>query len=469
MIKARAQAKWRKIKSIVSVLACLCVFSKSAFATPTIERIVRENKHVQEVVLVTTSPFLGDNIIYEYSKIPFLKKAFPRAKIKVVSRTSSILVKSGRLVPIYFPMDEYRADEKIEEYLLRNPNLITDQILNFLKNNISPKAVVIWDVYNFGRLIEEIQYAVMDFSKDRPEVVPQLWQRFGPNPHVIYGALYRYLAQSLRLSEQFEKFLVENKMTSIGLDQLGEKETYRTVLGKSDGVRIHSEVLEREFQDNVYVGADWNLKRAFGANASAEWDRRLYDDKSRDKDVKALLFEEFGNPKASFIIVNLNTISSDKINDVTSDYVFRLRSLLEYLTGKYPKLKIFVNAAEANFGPAIARETQVLLHQFAVAGVRSLPQNRKLWQPLIKLARAVVTQDSGFLHVAYMLSENVIAIGRAIGFDEQGDPIYRNRGEMWGKPGTKLVPYYHGVDPNRKVYEAIDQLLSDSECESDLK
>lgn len=418
-------------------------------------------EEASEIVLVSFNPNLGDNIILDYSRIEYLHQKYPKAVIKVVSPTSSILKESDWLKTASLPYLEFLEPEFAQRFVT-NPSELSNAVLSKLLPHIRPGSVVLWDAYTLDvRLNFEVAYALekhlpvkefqkLNYNGLRASGIPTFTTGVG-------GAI---------LSDEMDKIrgalvseIKKSDAAGVGYSFLGGKETVTVVPKQNARPSIFSKAPGELFEFR-FLGPIWNSEVTlyntsasvhelfFGKDFYLAWNPRHYMDESELSLPKQKWLERsFSNPNANYIVINLNSRGDYKIKDLKKDYARRLEELIEAIREKYPTLNVFVSAPESHFGKEVTEEVQELMSQKRWAILKQvafLPDDKELWKPILKDAKAVVTQDSGFAHVANIFNENVITLHRNIPVQKDGKRFIVNEGEghRWSKNGV-FVEYSH--------------------------
>src|SRR5206468_2209166 len=83
---------------------------------------------------------------------------------------------------------------------------------------------------------------------------------------------------------------------------------------------------------------------------------------------------------------------------------------------------------------------------------------QRLWMPLLKGAAAVVTQDSGFTHVANIVNPRVLTLSR-----QDRRPRYRQSAARWRRPDQSYAVFgrasLKNYDFSPEVFSWLDQVL----------
>lgn len=206
----------------------------------------------------------------------------------------------------------------------------------------------------------------------------------------------------------------------------GEKEIW---FNKSFGLHLPLYNMAAEFHQLFYGHGSY-----LSWDPAHYYDRRAYAGRAAKWKARA-----FQRPERPFAILNLNTLGSAKVMDLAPDYAQRLREFLVFFRDRHPDVNLFVAPPEAHFGDSVQNEARALIQSFAKGGsVAALPDGEKrVWYPLMEDASLVLSQDSGFAHVAQIFSRRVMIMGRGTTTDDV-DPVrlaFADEPRRWAKPG----------------------------------
>jgi hypothetical protein len=406
------------------------------------------------IVLFTLNPNLGDNLIFQYSQIPYLHKINPTAEIHVISPTSFVLEESEWLKPKTIDVKKF-FDVAFVETLKADPDLISNPIINVLENSITQGSVVLWNEDLWGRFRKEL---LGTFKKGHGNKEPTTEQQN------LVGSQIVKIWDSLKVAIQ------SRESEGFGAQILDGPPRITVVIPRSHEIPLFA---KQENSAGVYgfqvVPTKWLSRNSppyetaiawnqtlYGENAFSAWNEDNYIAEDSIPSAKKWLVQNLTYPERPYIVVNLNTQGKIKVHDLKSDYSLRVFQLVSEIQNKYPRLNILISAPEPQFGTEVARSVRNTVDSLNRGGseVVFLPPDKKLWNPLLKGASFVLSQDSGFAHLAYVFNENVLTFSRDIWKRNQGKdavsfmsglnegelyPVYVGQAERWKKPGTKSV------------------------------
>ncbi|MGE0761779.1 MAG: hypothetical protein AB7N80_00735 [Bdellovibrionales bacterium] len=154
-----------------------------------------------------------------------------------------------------------------------------------------------------------------------------------------------------------------------------------------------------------------------------------------------------GRAQNKFAVLNLNTAGQFKIDVMAKHYVANLKLLVRAIKKKDPSLNILVTPPEAAFGADVVEAVKDFV-QSNKSTVAFMPDNKLHWQAFVAASQFVITQDSGFMHLALVMKDpsRVFGFGHESGLSDV---------MSWAMPGQTC-----GVLLGRMIPELKDWILS---------
>jgi predicted RNase H-like HicB family nuclease len=379
------------------------------YLKPTVSNVLQINpRSFKQIVLFTFSPNLGDTIVHEYGIISYLHEVNPSALILVVSPTSFFLRESNWLKPVQLNLSQFGAMENI-----------STEVEKALGTHLNQDTLVL---FNHGSLA------------------------------------------SLKRDDLIESF----DAGTVLADRAAQNEITHHLMRKihtsgAHGVGIFETLDQATDASNEYVVTENTWRLYLGSDAFLAWDPAHYCDLSASqKEGVEFLKSNFKNSNLPYLILNLNARGTLKVGDLKVDYASRLTELLETFHSRYLNLNILISRPESHYGEKALKEVGEVIRKYASAGdgrFTTLPEDKELWKPLLAGARAVITQDSGFTHVANIFNRQVLTMSRALTEESSTQGA-----KWWRKPDQTYVSFGR-VNPTQlhhapEVFTWLDRLLS---------
>jgi len=391
----------------------------------------------ERVVLFTLNQNLGDNIVFDYARIESIHARYPQAEIRVISPTSQILRETAWLKPLPFEVGDWLAPGSLNQ-LLDDPTRISRRLIHMIQSGIELPSLVIWEPKRFDIFGSDLLNVMI-----RQISTPEQFSRLG-GPRSFSANLKYKISQEIgatraallaRVSETGSKFLEVRIDPTLAIDR------FNTAYDQSDAI--------------------W--RNTFGDDARLAWNQDAYYDPARfDHSYRDAVRSSFKSSDGRFIVLNLNTRAEFKLPGLKKNYVARLEDLLDYLGRTQPALNLFVASPEAQFGEAVVAEGLKAIQKAQVAypgRIATLPTDRELWKPILRDAYAVISQDSGMVHVANIFNPRVMSLSRS-GAD--GSPL------KWRLPGQAIGIYGSSAHSgNEPVHvPGLDRWLNETPCQT---
>jgi hypothetical protein len=394
---------------------------------------------VENVVLMTLNPYLGDNIIYEYGKINFLHRKFPNAKITVLTPTSSVFnIKALELQPwlhpVPVPIHNLFTKDNLK-VLMKQPELLKDIILKQIEDGIPSNSLVIWNDY-FERIARDLfQYMNLNFKAASINATG--------GDQKISAALEASAREAELL---FKELLVKRKASSLALKFRNNVLNLVAKNPTQSEQSFNLEILKKvEPLNTRYEYSAFYSQVLFGTEAGLEWDENLYLDPNWRELISTVIQSSFKDPEKPLLIINLNTRGKEKVLNLKRDFAERMDGLLQILVQNNPEVNIMIAPVEEAFGRNAIDKSAGVIQRFIESGanIAYFPTDRRLHGALYKHARAVIIQDSGNNHLAGIFNDHVLNMSRECWNCKIAGHSQNYRGEagLWRKPGQKYLNY----------------------------
>jgi ADP-heptose:LPS heptosyltransferase len=404
-----------------------------------------------EITVLTLNPNLGDNIIFDQGLIPYLHERYPGARIQWTSPTGQILRAPGWLQVHDMPVQRFLEPSAIHT-LLEDPNSLARMLIGAIDASVHPGSLVIWDDFRFERLGDDILHAAESSLKAED------YARLG-GPRSWRANLQEMIRSQIAKAREHLLARIESGHSfGVGIEYLAARRRAAFILGPNlprQTVYLPS-AREQPPLGTMYEEAQNRAHQLFGADAKLEWDPALYLTPELSRAGASYLERTFGARNGPYLVLNLNTRGDFKVRELQQDYAQRLQKLLSVLREHHPELNILVSPPEAQFGEeTVQAARQVIDGAVSSSGgrVALLPADRELWKPILQGAEAVISQDSGFVHVANIVNDHVITLFKS-SMSDMGEPI------RWRKPGQPVAVYRNSGDEwQRDLLERLDGML----------
>lgn len=342
--------------------------------------------------------FIGDSLLFGLGNIDALHRRFPDSKIRVLTPFAPMLRPQPWLEPIAMTREEFKRGDA-------SAHVGNDGFLLYVEHGILDEP---WRASEKGlaaRGLDGLGYTL---------IVPDA-QSSNPQPHT----------------------LAEVTVTQAGTARIRKSYVPVALAGI----------------ETMYQRADAISRLLFGNDRGFALPKELFVDPAAEAYVQAHRDGILpGGAAARFSIVNLNTKADWKLDLARYGYVRALEDLVDMALAHDPGSNVLVTAPEEeHMGPEAAAKAREAVAKRA-GRVAFMPADKALWLPLLERARFVLTQDSGFTHVALIVQppEKVFT------FSRHSLPGY------WRKPNQ---PFYLTPKENRLVlpdlglYDAVKRWL----------
>lgn len=346
----------------------------------------------QPLLLTGDNPFIGDSFVHCFSRIAALHERFPNSKISVFSRFAPMLRHSSWLDPV--AVDATKALEEQPQvtqhfrpgaFLLHT--LDGRRFLDLaLENDVPALGLSGAHASESNLRFSSTLVAPSSFLRDRGRLDPSVLQLRGKSP--------------------------SSRMQAAQLDAAVPSEMNPTA-------------------STVYEGSDFRSRFDFGDAQAARLPLEfLVDTAAQARPVRQFLEQAFpGRGDHRTAIFNFNTAGTFKLKHLVDDCDVRMKLFVEQALRSDPHLNVLVTEPEPKFGPEVLENARALAARYA-GRVAFMPADKALWLPLIHDADYVVSQDSGFTHVALVgKSED-----RVLTFGPKDTGA-----KTWRKPGQPFV------------------------------
>lgn len=350
-----------------------------------------------EITIVDVNPFLGDAVIGSHPIIEGIHRMHPQARITYISPSARVLVPRTWLNPIVFNWDDVYGAIRSPLPLGQSASF-NEVVLDHIMKGVPKNSFVFFEAatnrHGFGRAFEKI--------KDQmPSGMEAFAKGSGFQKRIIRALLGKNAQGLITDVDGFSINAVhvhpgQTREVNFDLDLRYEGKA-SPVFGES--LRNTTNVYENKLLRRLVVFGDRIHENSDGMSD-------LYYDPSRNTRMNEYMIKVFGSDSIDPVLINLNTVASFKIEDSKSSYLERLDFIVKSIRSIDPNASILVTAPEAHYGPDLraAVETYISDSQGVLGGrVKFMPEDPKLWQNILKRARFVISQDSGFLHIANAL------------------------------------------------------------------
>lgn len=382
--------------------------------------------NIQELVVLSFDPNVGDTVLTIHPRIAYIHERYPHLKIRFISPTSSILQESTWLRRETIDLTPLMSGEADSEVALT-------QILDkSLLPHLGPEKALFWDPNSIDAVMSESR--VRAYAK----------RRNGKKVDVPLTDITE------KMVGQVQAYLGEAKTRAVGMRGVANlfvvnQKNQIPGAGSSDAMFV-SKVIEFHSESNRasplfvqdylalpksnYVYTEAKSKLLLDPAYATPNLTELYVDPKNFSRIVDSQRATFYIPDKEYVFLNFNTRGAHKISKVSDGYTRRVEEFFGAIDGLGNNPNIFLTEPEGQFGPEISAKVRGLINAYP-GRVKILSQNtRGDWPALIKGASFVLTEDSGFAHVANALlpPEKVIIFSSA-GGDGNG---------LWTKPGQPM-------------------------------
>ena len=396
-----------------------------------------------QVVLINLTKFFGDNVIFGFSTIDYLRQTFD-APFLYVSPVAEALngVASDHFARAAWPITfaQHRTREARVAEIMR----MKRRFESFLEQHVRPGALVLYDLTTLDKADQEL--ATVD-------------------------------PRELSASDEFRCALARRDVTAIGLGALKNERIHLGITGLDVLARPalipaelrfahgpHVKVKTVEGLTHVQLRGVWSagqttyeawlrsLNVVFGQDAFMSWDANLYVRPEHVVELDRLKHRAGLAIDRPHAFLNLNTFGADKVRDLTPVYTATLDRVVAHVLSRYPELDLLVRFPEHQFGP------EVQSHALALAArtrgrVAMIPLTAQhLLGAIYQSARWIVSYDSGPFHqAAFRPADLVLSVS-----------LWSGSGDVWRKPGQKFIKITDPRKSNRLgdlIVRAIDRDL----------
>lgn len=164
---------------------------------------------------------------------------------------------------------------------------------------------------------------------------------------------------------------------------------------------------------NIYDFTRMRLDFLFGKSDLSLISPEIFLPPDSQSKVDLFLKIQFSkNFDRKFVIINLNTAGETKVAHLAPNYSFLIAQLIEKVRRTNDEVNILISAPEPQFGPRVLREVRSLVEKNK-SFVSFLPESKTYWEAIMQRAHSVITQDSGFMHLALVMkpASQVLGLG----------------------------------------------------------
>jgi len=402
-------------------------------------------KNGEEIVLFSTNPNIGDNLANINSILESLHQKYPESKIKLVSPTSFLLKKNDWFTPVQIDLSKFNKPHKGKKY-----GHLLKYLEEQLANNVSAKSFVYIEALNLEPL-EFRYFPLEDFVKKNMESA--VLERYAKIINKKGGrGLLNYIED--------EEFYIINKKKDIPKYVTGHPETHVTAHYTRATFDVPSKLFSEALPTDASVYQMLNVynKIIWGEEIESVNPEYLYlNDGEFIKEKNVFLKNQFNTKERMtkrYVILNFNTTGEHKIDYIKDDYTNKVKSMINKIQLTYPDVKILLTPVESQFGKKIANEVKAFVNQKHLRDkVAFMPNDKKIWGRLIKDSELVITQDSGFNHIAniYKSEEKILVFSS----DEMA--------KDWRRANQKYIAFFDGEKHFSRIEYFIDHHLSGME------
>lgn len=423
-------------------------------------------KPIKKIVLVSATPFLGDDLLATGILIHPLHLRFPEAEITVFSPWAGILKPQPWLTPI--PL---KVSGRIEKGLQDQPNPVIketgsyfefykklskspptqyeQEYIDYIVHTVSPylgqDTIVYVDEKALGSPViqsmigvkSEVSQIVRDLHS---MIVDKITKALKEQSRQKRGLLWLHDARGLP-----SEFIVPEDISSPFINGLQSS-------------RYPPYELNSYFpgMDNIYKDALVQNQVLFGTDSEVNFPRDIFVDMASNEALDGFLISKGLDPKKQLIVLHLNTTTGFKAKLALPHLESIYSLLLEHLNEKYPDFNVLITPIEK---VGIPRADQAYRRiESMVSAHRSqaifLPPDFKLIDRAIDRSAKVITFDSGLNHLAAAIikePKDVLVIGL-----EGKDKL-----KKWIVPGQPLsLVEDFVISRGKKGLKAIDRLLT---------
>jgi hypothetical protein len=394
-------------------------------------------ENFSNIVILSLNNYLGDNLIFHFSLIPFLRNQYPNSELTLISPKAEIIFPSVR-----YQFQKYTFPVRFTEYQNRKDRdehiaLLRDRLPHFIKAHVKPGSLVLFDLTTLIKASSEI-----DSLARNPESTPL---------PAVYRALTEIGAVGIGVSN------LENGYIMSGLAQLDVVgiPTPQEVLsspwltqikgshGQSIGFSIRQKVKPNIFgnkNENIYQSWLANMSFLFGDQLELSWNEKIYNglDEGRTREYLAT---QSSFPDRPFVLINLNTFGRSKVDELRPWYLFILKQISTEIARLHPAWNIVYTFPENQFGPEVQEDVINWKAQSPLPLI-AIPSSRREHLPtLIRDSRFVISYDTGLAHLAaFKNPRHVLTISATSG-----------GAHTWTRPGQDFLQLHAPQTPNELI------------------
>lgn len=380
-----------------------------------------ERQRPPRIVIYSPMPYIGDSVLQDFSLFNILESRFQNTPIHYVSPHSGFVNAGGNLSVERLNLDQIIDEEllKVLRSSVKNPteHPSWEKLFNRIMDSFVPQtqvrgSLIFINDYGFNSAFEQQFLALIRRlpPEERAEYTEQIKKK---GPHLL-GAILDGLDQQLK------------KSGCIGILTTGS--TSNRIIGAGSSFRSAQanaavNVLQfRRWQDDLpnYESRHNRHQLLLGQTDSPIFSRPPQGSAGRflrfapEATFASFLSHSFTSPGSPYIVINMNTVSLKKLILVGPARERILSEFLEFMRERYPNANILITPPE--FPPQANTSILELLERQAsklreivnspanVGKVAFLPDgDRALWNNAVAGAAAVVSQDSGFVHLANLI------------------------------------------------------------------
>jgi ADP-heptose:LPS heptosyltransferase len=394
----------------------------------------------QDIVILNLNPNIGDNLINTNPLIEHLHQKYPDSKIKFISPTADLINQSNWLEPIKLDLKDF--ENKKEN--AKNLNDFFKHVNKTLDTHLDPHSFYISDGSDFEALKQryfssEAGYRNA-FHQMTVETSEILKSHNSQGVH-FYNPLGEEAAYLLNADDAPDYLKKHKGFEKQGNVQKVPFEMDEKIIGR--GLKNDYTVYDLSKNHNSFIYGD-----SFKLNNPKEYYQPSKEVYLQTDDFLKIRFK---TEKPQYLVLNFNTAGKSKIEAIEKEYVERVRAMVNKIKLDHPNTKILLTPVESQFGEKIKLEVDAFIKQENLSDIVSyMPEDKKMWGPIIEKSEFVITQDSGFNHIAniYKNPEDILVISSN---DAASD---------WRKAEQLYIDNFKNEKDMKKVFYYMDNELS---------
>lgn len=396
--------------------------------------------------LVDFNDNLGDTLIFDFGLLELLKQHFG-ANIHVLSSQARVLVPGEGVQPERLKIADIVGCDftqtAAEKFFRESLSRVRAQVLGAA----AAPGVVYCDFTGLRHLEARLGHAVMQAQKAGHDVnMPdRIWE-------------LREFGRELKLELWRRGNAITRDDTPVG-----DRMSFSRLAACEEPLHffeIDAAARMKKFE-NVYQKSAMMARLLFGPDMDLIWPAELFfaEDDGSVRDFKTWRAGAFIHPQNPIALINLNTRETRKREWLKKEAVPALAEMLAFATASYPDLNIAVVPPDEAYGDELAQAMADELKKYP--GVCAfLPADRpRLWDTAIRSAKFILSQDSGFSHMGYILHPQRSLMNLSLSHDRLA--------QQWRPPGTPyalisplgLTPEMGRAQFHRKIQRWVRKMM----------